>query len=265
MTKEQAGQACERGSTMYASRSVLRVRRILGCMAIVLTLGAGIVRGAGPAGNRVTGAVYEKVYGTDGKVGSQASKDASVAILNRNVGDITNGDGLYYIVAPGELEKFQLIAKKEGYQAKFSQVYRNERDPIKAARIDLDPIDPRAADIRNVLDGELRALREATADQVRDLVFADLMRAIDQLAPAHGAYVRNETARLAAVEGPQVSWRVSLSGIRRPSTESLEFLSRRVARLTNGRFNMVLRYREELAQFSENLDMLGKGKVEAAV
>lgn len=67
------------------------------------------------------------------------------------------------------------------------------------------------------------------------------------------------------VDGPEVTWRVSLWGKRRAFTESLEFISRTVEKRTGGKFKFQLYYGEQLSKSKENLDSISVGAIEAAL
>ena len=67
------------------------------------------------------------------------------------------------------------------------------------------------------------------------------------------------------VEGPKVTWRVSLWGKRRAFTESLEFINKTVKERTGGKFDFKLYYGEQLSKSKENLDSIAVGAVDAAL
>jgi TRAP-type C4-dicarboxylate transport system substrate-binding protein len=67
------------------------------------------------------------------------------------------------------------------------------------------------------------------------------------------------------VDGPKVTWRVSLWGKRRAFTESLEFIHKTVKERTGGKFNFKLYYGEQLSKSKENLDSIAVGAVDAAL
>lgn len=61
---------------------------------------------------------------------------------------------------------------------------------------------------------------------------------------------------VAAVEGPEVSWRFSAWGKRRAFTEGVEHLIKRLDEETGGKFKMKIFYGEALSKSKENLDGL---------
>ena len=61
-----------------------------------------------------------------------------------------------------------------------------------------------------------------------------------------------------------VTWNVSLWGNRRAFTENVEFLAERVAKESNGRFEIKLHYGEALSKTRENLDGISIGAFEMA-
>ena len=67
------------------------------------------------------------------------------------------------------------------------------------------------------------------------------------------------------VDGPKLTWRVSLWGKRRAFTESLEFIHKTVKERTGGKFNFKLYYGEQLSKSKENLDSIAVGAVDAAL
>ena len=67
------------------------------------------------------------------------------------------------------------------------------------------------------------------------------------------------------VEGPEVTWRLSLWGKRRAFTEGLEYISASVSERTNGKFELKLFYGEQLSKSKENLDGISLGAFEAAL
>lgn len=73
------------------------------------------------------------------------------------------------------------------------------------------------------------------------------------------------TAQAQMVEGPEVTWRVSLWGKRRAFTESLEYISQTVKERTGGKFDFKLYYGEQLSKSKENLDAISVGAVDAAL
>ncbi len=73
------------------------------------------------------------------------------------------------------------------------------------------------------------------------------------------------TAKAAMVDGPKVTWRLSLWGKRRAFSEGLEFLSAEVVKRTAGKFQVKLYYGEQLSKSKENLDGISVGAFEAAL
>jgi TRAP-type C4-dicarboxylate transport system substrate-binding protein len=69
----------------------------------------------------------------------------------------------------------------------------------------------------------------------------------------------------AKVDGPAVTWRVSLWGKRRAFTEGLEHISQELASRTGGKFKFKLYYGEQLSKSKENLDAISVGAVDAAL
>lgn len=67
------------------------------------------------------------------------------------------------------------------------------------------------------------------------------------------------------VDGPEVTWRLSLWGKRRAFTEGLEHISAEAAKRTGGKFNIKLYYGEQLSKSKENLDAISVGAVDAAL
>jgi len=80
-----------------------------------------------------------------------------------------------------------------------------------------------------------------------------------------GVSVPVSTAEAQMVDGPKVTWRVSLWGKRRAFTESLEFISKTMKERTGGKFNFKLYYGEQLSKSKENLDAISVGAVDAAL
>ncbi|MDP7546997.1 MAG: C4-dicarboxylate ABC transporter substrate-binding protein, partial [Alphaproteobacteria bacterium] len=56
------------------------------------------------------------------------------------------------------------------------------------------------------------------------------------------------------VEGPEVTWRLSLWGKRRAFSEGLEYISAEVAKRTSDKFKIKLYYGGQLSKGKENLD-----------
>jgi TRAP-type C4-dicarboxylate transport system substrate-binding protein len=67
------------------------------------------------------------------------------------------------------------------------------------------------------------------------------------------------------VDGPNVTWRLSLWGKRRAFTEGLEHISAEAKKRTGGKFNIKLYYGEQLSKSKENLDAISVGAVDAAL
>lgn len=72
-------------------------------------------------------------------------------------------------------------------------------------------------------------------------------------------------AKAQMVDGPELTWRLSIWGKRRAFTEGLEFLSAEVKKRTGGKFNIKLYYGEQLSKSKENLDGISVGAFEAAL
>lgn len=67
------------------------------------------------------------------------------------------------------------------------------------------------------------------------------------------------------VEGPKVSWNLSVWGGKRAFTAGMETLAEVVSKRTNGKFTIKIHYAEALSPARENLDGLKLGAFEAAV
>ena len=67
------------------------------------------------------------------------------------------------------------------------------------------------------------------------------------------------------VEGPKITWRLSLWGKRRAFTESLEYVSAEVAKRTAGNFQIKLYYGDQLSKNKENLDGISLGAFEEVI
>ncbi len=154
-------------------------------------------RADGPPGNRAVGVIYEKIL-TKTSSTSSASAQATVAILNRAAPeDSTNVDGVYYLVVPADLTEFALVAKKTGYQAGTSSNYRNDKDPIKADRITLEPLNAKAPNIRQIVDEEIRVLRLTASKTVQRLILTDLTKLLAEVvAPTDKDYIARKLGEL---------------------------------------------------------------------
>ncbi len=73
------------------------------------------------------------------------------------------------------------------------------------------------------------------------------------------------SAKAQMVDGPEVTWRVSLWGKRRAFTESLEYITKTVKERTGGKFNFKLYYGEQLSKSKENMDSISVGAIDAAL
>ena len=84
---------------------------------------------------------------------------------------------------------------------------------------------------------------------------------------AAGASLTGSIAPAAAqmVDGPEVSWKMSLWGKRRAFTEGAEYVSAQVAERTGGKFTIKLFYGQQLSKSKENLDGISLGAFEAAI
>ncbi len=82
---------------------------------------------------------------------------------------------------------------------------------------------------------------------------------------AMGAPAPYNPAEAQMVDGPDLTWRVSLWGKRRAFTESLEYISKTVEERTGGKFKFKLYYGEQLSKSKENLDSISVGAVDAAL
>ena len=66
------------------------------------------------------------------------------------------------------------------------------------------------------------------------------------------------------VQGPEITWRMSLWGKRRAFTEAPEYVSSMVAEKTGGNFEIKLYYGQQLSKSKENLDGISVGAFEMA-
>ena len=85
---------------------------------------------------------------------------------------------------------------------------------------------------------------------------------------AAGASLTGSVAPAAAaqmIDGPEVSWKMSLWGKRRAFTEGVEYVSAQVAERTGGKFTIKLFYGDQLSKSKENLDGISIGAFEAAI
>ena len=84
---------------------------------------------------------------------------------------------------------------------------------------------------------------------------------------AAGASLAGSVTPAAAqmVDGPEVSWKMSLWGKRRAFTEGAEYVSTQVAERTGGKFTIKLFYGQQLSKSKENLDGISLGAFEAAM
>ncbi len=84
---------------------------------------------------------------------------------------------------------------------------------------------------------------------------------------AAGASLAGSVTPAAAqmVDGPEVSWKMSLWGKRRAFTEGAEYVSAQVAERTGGKFTIKLFYGQQLSKSKENLDGISLGAFEAAM
>ncbi|NKB60130.1 MAG: C4-dicarboxylate ABC transporter substrate-binding protein [Alphaproteobacteria bacterium] len=95
--------------------------------------------------------------------------------------------------------------------------------------------------------------------------FLTLTVAASAVALLMGVSTPISSAKAQMVDGPEVTWRVSLWGKRRAFTESLEFISKTVKERTGGKFNFQLYYGEQLSKSKENLDSVAVGAIDAAL
>ena len=84
---------------------------------------------------------------------------------------------------------------------------------------------------------------------------------------AAGASLAGSVTPAAAqmVDGPEVSWKMSLWGKRRAFTEGVEYVSAQVAERTGGKFTIKLFYSDQLSKNKENLDGISVGAFESAI
>ena len=84
---------------------------------------------------------------------------------------------------------------------------------------------------------------------------------------AAGASFTGGVAPAAAqmVDGPEVSWKMSMWGKRRAFTEGAEYVSAQLAERTGGKFTIKLFYGDQLSKNKENLDGISLGAFEAAM
>lgn len=99
----------------------------------------------------------------------------------------------------------------------------------------------------------------------RKFVAAGVLAASAVLASGVSGVPGGGSAVAAEVEGPKVTWLVSLWGNRRAFTESLEKMKELIEEKTGGNFKMDLRYGEVLAGVRENVQGLKAGAFEMAM
>jgi hypothetical protein len=93
----------------------------------------------GADGNRAIGIVYR------GKVNTPFGKDeVHVYIFGREkIDDYTNENGIYYIVIPKDISKYQLVYKSKGYWSQITEIpISNDHDPEKVVKITLEKMNP---------------------------------------------------------------------------------------------------------------------------
>ena len=73
------------------------------------------------------------------------------------------------------------------------------------------------------------------------------------------------TATAQMVDGPEVSWKLSVWGKRRAFTEGAEYVAAQAAERTGGKFTIKLFYGGQLSKSKENLDGISLGAFEAAM
>lgn len=95
--------------------------------------------------------------------------------------------------------------------------------------------------------------------------FLTVTAAASAFAMTLGVSAPMSPAEAQMVDGPEVTWRVSLWGKRRAFTESLEYISQTVKERTGGKFDFKLYYGEQLSKSKENLDSISVGAVDAAL
>ena len=148
----------------------------------------------GPSGNRVTGVVYERGSGD----ATTPSPNAAVCILSRDKCDETNQDGVCYIVLSSDIDKFDLVAKKHDFQSAQSRTtYTNQKDPVKAERLTLEPEDPKSPNFRQIVDREIAILQSVASPQLKKLIVGDLMNLSQRARTGDAAYIKEKLARLA--------------------------------------------------------------------
>ena len=68
-------------------------------------------------------------------------------------------------------------------------------------------------------------------------------------------------AQAQMIDGPSVSWKLSLWGKRRAFTEGMEYISEQVKECSGGKFTIKLFYGEQLSKSRENLDGIKLGEI----
>ncbi len=138
----------------------------------------------GSEGNRATGVVYK---GDKGKPFEKG--EAVVEILKREQenNDRSNDDGVYYLVVPTDIQKYQLVYRAEGYWSQTSRYpIENNHDPEKVEKVTLRKKDP-PKDSRNLrelfmlLQAEQAIYKETSSENTRAAIKSDLMRFLNEL------------------------------------------------------------------------------------
>lgn len=93
-------------------------------------------RAIGPKGNRVTGSV-------DDKDTIKPLKGVRVSFYKRKKPyDVTDPNGVFYLIIPKDVRTFRLVFAKDGYGSKMSERDYDSDDPVKHTRIQLEKPNP---------------------------------------------------------------------------------------------------------------------------
>jgi len=153
----------------------------------------------GPEGNRSTGVVYRQIGSPFG------AGEAAVELYGRaKPRDKTNEDGVYYLVVPMDVEKYQLLYSAPGYWAQLSaEPTENKHDPDKRKRVVLRKRDPEKdskdlSELRGLLERELAVFIAARSDETRHAIRAGLstfLKQLQEIGATEASYAVAETLK----------------------------------------------------------------------
>jgi hypothetical protein len=111
----------------------------------------------------------------------------TLEIFNREkTYDRTNDEGMYYLVIPKDIQKYNLVFRADNYWSKVSKEFDNNHDPEKMKKIVLRKKDvlkdsQDINELSRLLNVEVRIAQRSASNETRQAIKSDLERFLNEL------------------------------------------------------------------------------------